>query len=238
MNNSIIAYELRALNIVFSRFFRNYFGLIVVILGSGISILTVVLIPVLSLFLTSYFINYVETGKSNIMESFKKTNLTFDRFLSLIITGSLVGVIKLVGYTIFYFPGLVFSYALAPKNYLITVNENIKTSEVIELSFKYMKGHKFRLFLLGVLNTFVPIFIVILFGGISFLIYYNTGSNIFLVITITIVIIYVISLPLIFIATQLTRIMLFKNAFKGAELPKVTSVIKTSKKEINLEPIQ
>jgi hypothetical protein len=237
MENSIFVYELRALKIVFSRFFRNYFGLVVVIIGISISYLTIILIPVANLFITSYFINYVETGKSNIMQSFKKTNLTVDRFLSLLITGSLKGVIKLVGYTLFYFPGLIFSYALAPVSYLFTVNENIKTSEVIEYSFKYMKGQKMRLFLLGILNSIIPLLIVGLLAGVSFLIYYNNGEVFFLGFSIFIAITYIISFPLLFIASNLSKIMLFKNAFKGIELQKEATVIKTSKKEIKLEPM-
>jgi hypothetical protein len=237
MKNSILTYEIRALRIIFSRFLKNYFSLFVVLLGITFAAATIVLIPVIGLFFNSYLITYVETGKSNIISSFKKANITFDRFLSILITGSLVGVIKSVGYTLFYVPGLIFSYALAPSKYLITINDKIKTSEVIEYCFKYMKGQKLKLFLLTILNVIVPFLIALVLGGISLLIYFNTNSSFFLVLGVFIVIVYFVSFPLLQMASQLSRIMLFKDAFKGTELIKDESNIKTQKKEITLERI-
>ena len=237
MINSILSYEFRALRIIFSRFFQNYFSLIVVLVGITFASATIVLIPVIGLFINSYLITYVETGKSDILASFKKANLTFDRFLSIIITSSLATVIKAVGFAFFYIPGLIFSYTLAPVSYLITTNDTIKTSDVIEQSFNKMKGHKIKLFLLEALNLVVPFFIMVTLSGVFLLISTVTDQPFFLVFSFLIQAAYFVSLPLLFMASQLSKIMLFKDVFKGSEKQKDDSNVKNQKKQIILDRI-
>jgi hypothetical protein len=100
-----------------------------------------------------------------------------------------------------------------------------------------MKGQKIRLFLLTVLNLIVPFILALTTSAISFAIYYNFNSPFFLLIGVLFVIIYFVSFPLLQMASQLSRIMLFKDAFKGTELIKEESNSKTQKKEITLERI-
>lgn len=106
---------------------------------SGLSSLA--LIP-LTIGTIKYFMSISKDKEPEVEDMFKPYKNAF-RMIGAVVFSSLI---VLGGFILFIIPGIYFAYALALVPYLLITKPKTKVLDIIDLSIKQMKGHKWELF--------------------------------------------------------------------------------------------
>lgn len=160
-------YHIEAYKLVFRKGFMNFVKLFLFSVILVISLAMPVLTPIALIASVSFFKAFLEKGEADLFETLKGVDMTADRYLRLLIAALLQFAIMLAGYFLFVIPGIIFTFALAPLFYIITLNPDITTSEAFKSSFDMMNGNKLNLFLLRVIGGVMPMIMSLLISGIA-----------------------------------------------------------------------
>lgn len=167
-----------------------------------ISLVIPVLTPIALIASVSFFKSFLEKGEADLFETLKGVDMTADRYLRLLIAALLQLVIMVAGFVLFFVPGVIFAFALAPLFYIITLNPDITTSEAFKSSFDMMNGNKLNLFILRILGSVVPMVVSIFIA-----ILVRIAPRIAALFSLG----YTIILPLIFAEIMIVDMMFFRD---------------------------
>lgn len=197
-----VNYHIEAYKLVFKKGFMNFVKLLLFSVILVISLVIPVLTPIALIASVSFFKAFLEKGEADLFETLKGVDMTADRYLRLLIAALLQVSIMLAGYFLFFIPGVIFTFALAPLFYIITLHPDITTSEAFKSSFDMMNGNKFNLFILRLLGAVVP-FVMSLVIAIFARLVPIIGAIFSLA--------YVVVLPLIFAEIMIVDMMFFRD---------------------------
>ncbi len=213
-------YHIEAYKLVFRKGFMNFVKLflfsVILVIATVIPVLT----PIALIASVSFFKAFLDKGEADLFETLKGVDMTADRYLRLLIAALLQISIMLAGYFLFVIPGIIFTFALAPLFYIITLNPDITTSEAFKSSFDMMNGNKLNLFLLRVLGGVVPMIMSLLISGIARFMPIIGG-----ILGLT----FMIVMPLIFAEIMIVDMMFFKEISQPKQ---VVEVVKNDEKAL------
>lgn len=141
---------------LFSHFFLNTLSLIFIFLFGALSLRTIILIPVALLVSQSVLIQITEKGFVDFKSILADLDLTLDRYFQVMLATIIVIILVLAGFSLFIIPGLIAIYTLQPVVYLLTKNSKIKANESLLLSYKMMKGNRFKLWVYDLVALLIP----------------------------------------------------------------------------------
>lgn len=111
--------------------FENIIGLVI----------ELALLP-LSVGVVYYMINLVKDKEFNLKDMIEP----YKDFIRVVLTMTLSILLVLVGLLIFVIPGIIVALGITLVPYLLATRKDLKPIEVIQLSMKMMKGHKWEYF--------------------------------------------------------------------------------------------
>lgn len=200
-----VNYHVEAYKLVFKKGFMNFVKLLLFSVILVISLMIPVLTPIALIASVSFFKAFLEKGEADLFETLKGVDMTADRYLRLLIAALLQLAIMAAGYFLFVIPGVIFTFALAPLFYIITLHPDITTSEAFKSSFDMMNGNKLNLFLLRLLGAVIPMIISIFISGVARFMPIIGGI---------LGLVYLIVLPLIFAEIMIVDMMFFRDISK------------------------
>jgi len=212
---SVFSFHSDAYKLIFRNFFHNYFNYIGFGIFTVVAIFNPILLPIVILFTTAYFVAFSEKGIANIRASLKNVDMDVNRYLNLFIISGLKNAIILAGYVLFLVPGIILSFGLAPVNYNIVKKPDAKASEIIESSWNSMNGYKGYYFAFTLIAYLPLIIVYVLFVIITiFLTFFGYVFDFgFILVPAFGFLVFLIALfgfPIWFAEVQLSKAMFFK----------------------------
>ena len=201
---SVFNFHGEAYKIFFRNFFSNYFNYLVFGVFVLIASLNIILLPIVLLINTAYFVTFSERRGANLRGTIKNLDMDVNRYLNLFLISGLKRAVILTGYVLFLIPGIIFSFGLAPVSYNIIKKPDAKASEALMASWNSMKGFKWSYFAF-LLVGYLPLLIYLL---IMYLLWWN-----FIPITNPLLFSFLILLGLILIPAFLAELQLSKILF-------------------------
>lgn len=211
-----VNYHIEAYKLVFKKGFMNFVKLFLFSVILVISLVIPVLTPIALIASVLFFKAFLEKGEADLFETLKGVDMTADRYLRLLIAALLQIAIMLAGYFLFVIPGVIFTFALAPLFYIITLNPDITTSDAFKSSFDMMNGNKLNLFLLRLLGAVIPMVISLIISGVARFVPIIGGI---------LGLAYMIVLPLIFAEIMIVDMMFFREISQPK--PVVETIVST-----------
>ena len=202
---NFVQYHVEAYKLVFKKGLMNLVKLLLFSVILILSLAVPVLTPIAMIASVSFFKAFLEKGEADLFETLKGVDMTADRYLRLLIASLLQIVVIAAGFALFFIPGIIFAFSLAPLFYIITEKPDMTTSEAFKSSFEVMNGNKVNLFMLRLLGAVVPL-------GISLVIAIFARLVPFIGMILSLG--YVLIMPLIFAEIMIVDIMFFKEIFE------------------------
>ena len=206
---SVFSFHSNAYSLIFRNFFHNYFNYFGFAIFTAVAIFNPILLPIIILFSTAYFVAFSEKGIANIRVAIKNVDMDVNRYLNLFIVAGLKRAIILAGYILFVIPGIIFSFGLANVNYNVVKKPEAKASEILESSWNSMNGYKGYYFGFTIV-AYLPVVIWYLIIFTLYRYVWNTGDMFFFYLLVLFTILGFLLLPVWFAELQLSKALFFK----------------------------
>lgn len=210
---SVFSFHSNAYSLIFRNFFHNYFNYFGFALFASVAVFNPILLPIVMLFTTAYFVSFSDKGIANIRASLKNVDMDVNRYLNLFIISGLKNAIIISGYILFIIPGIILSFGLANVNYNIVKKPESKASEVLESSWNSMNGYKgdyFGFTVVAYLPLFIWGLIIFLLNVFAFRVPTDTAYILVIGFNALFTIAGVLLLPVWFAELQLSKALFFK----------------------------
>lgn len=205
---NIFNYHKKAIKITLHNLQENYLKLVIFFIVKSFAAPLIFLLPYTERASYCLYENMINNNKVDFRTIFRKIELNLNQYFKILIILIISLIIISSGILLLYISAIIFFFAIRPVGYLITKEDNPTLENTILSSFDIMKGHKFTMFILELLNAIIIIILILIFLSIIPLIY-----NYFILFIIDVILLIAI-IPILLTELGIARTLYLQDLIK------------------------